>query len=101
MSTGAIVAIVVAVVVIAIVVLAVLPRLRARKNERALERRRGGEAERLRESAADRNAQAELAEREAERARAEAAEQEARADLHERGLADDELGDRRREHANQ
>lgn len=92
MPTEVIVIIVVAVVVIALLLL-LLPRIREHNAERQLGQQRQQEADRLRESAADRQAKADLAEREANLARAEAEEQEARARLQERGLADDDLPD--------
>jgi FtsZ-interacting cell division protein ZipA len=93
MSTGTIVAIVViAVVVIAILAFA-MPRMRARSQERKLNKARGRAAEGHREVADERMERARLAERQAQRERAEAELHQSRADMHERGLADDRLED--------
>jgi hypothetical protein len=91
MSTGAIIAIVVVVVVVLALIAFALPRMRAKREARMLERRRGEVADAHREQASSRAARAEEAERVAEVERAEAEAHEARARLHERGLADDEL----------
>jgi ABC-type siderophore export system fused ATPase/permease subunit len=93
MSTATIVAIVV-VAVIAIAILAfVMPRMRARGQERKLNKARGRAAEGHRELADERMERARLAERQAQRERAEAELHQSRADMHERGLADDRLED--------
>jgi FtsZ-interacting cell division protein ZipA len=97
MSTGAIIAIVVAAIVVIAIIAIVLPRMRANARERELARRRTEVANAHRERASDRAARAEEAEQIAARERAEAELHETRARLHERGLADDELdtdGDR-------
>jgi chromatin segregation and condensation protein Rec8/ScpA/Scc1 (kleisin family) len=91
MSTGAIVAIVVAAVLLLIVFAVLLPRMRARAEERRIASRRDEVAGAHREEASTYAARAEYAEREAQRERAEADLHEARARLHEQGLADDEL----------
>jgi hypothetical protein len=91
MSTGAIIAIVVAALLIIAVVAIALPRMRANARERELARRRGEIADAHRDRASDRAARAEEAEQIAARERAEAELHETRARLHERGLADDEL----------
>jgi predicted Holliday junction resolvase-like endonuclease len=95
MSTAVVIIIVIAILIILAIVL--VPRLRARKQERQLERRRGEVAEAHRDEAGARATRAREAEQIAARERAEAELHEARADLHERGMADDEL-DRDREH---
>jgi F0F1-type ATP synthase membrane subunit b/b' len=91
MSTGAIIAIVVAVVVVLAILFLLVPRMRAGKRQRQLEGRRHDAAQAHRTAAERRAAEAELAEREAEKARADARLHETRAELHEDGLADDEL----------
>ena len=78
-------------VVLAIIAFAVLPKTRARAQERKLEGRRGEIADAHRTEAEQRKVQAEYAEQQAQRERAEAELHEARAKLHERGMADDEL----------
>ena len=93
MSAGAIIAIVVAAVIIIALLAFVLPRMRARKQERQLNQARGRAAEGHRELAEERAERAKLAEREAQRERAEAELHQSRADMHERGLADDQLDD--------
>ena len=93
MSTGAIVVIVIAALIILAVLAFVLPRMRARSQERKLSRARGQAAEGHREIAEDRMERARLAERQAQRERAEAELHESRASMHERGLADDRLDD--------
>jgi FtsZ-interacting cell division protein ZipA len=101
MSTGLIIAIVV-VVLLLIALLVMLPRMRAKSEERKaqkeLESRRGRVATEHRETASERATEAERAEQEAEiaqqKARAERAEadrHEAEAKMHDRGLADDKL----------
>jgi hypothetical protein len=93
MSTATIVAIVV-IAVIAIAILAfVMPRMRARGQERKLNKARGRAAEGHRELADERMERARLAERQAQRERAEAELHQSRADMHERGLADERLED--------
>ena len=93
MSTGTIVAIVIiAVIVIAILAL-VMPRMRARSEERKLDKRRGRAAEGHREAAEHRTERARMAEAQAQRERAEAELHQSRAQMHEQGLADDELED--------
>jgi flagellar biosynthesis/type III secretory pathway M-ring protein FliF/YscJ len=91
MSAGAIVAIVIAAVIIIAIFAVLLPRMRARKQERQLNKARGRAAEGHREVAEDRMERARLAERQAQRERAEAELHESRAQMHERGLADDQL----------
>lgn len=88
--TGLIIAIVV-IVIIAVVVLALLPRIRARSEERKIEQRRGEVAGAHREEASLREQRAQEAEAIARRERAQAEAHESQADLHERGLADDHL----------
>jgi ABC-type siderophore export system fused ATPase/permease subunit len=93
MSTGTIVAIVI-IAVIAIAILAfVMPRMRARSEERKLSKRRGRAAEGHRELAEHRTERARMAEAQAQRERAEAELHQSRAQMHEQGLADDELDD--------
>ena len=91
MSTGTIVAI----VIIAVIVLAILafamPRMRARSQERQLDKARGRAAEGHREHAEHRLERARMAESQAQRERAEAELHQSRAQMHEQGLADDEL----------
>jgi hypothetical protein len=98
MSTGAIVAIVIAALIVLALVAIVIPRMRARGEERRLQARREEVAGRHRAQAEDRQLRAEhsehqatIAEAEAQKARAEAELHESRAQLHERGLADDRL----------
>jgi Flp pilus assembly protein TadB len=91
MSTGAIVAIIVAALVIIAIVAFVLPRSRAQSRERQVRNRREEVAGAHREAADERMARADVAEREARRERAEAELHESRAQLHQEGLADDEL----------
>jgi hypothetical protein len=91
MSTGAIIAIVIAALLIVALVAFVMPRRRARARERQLESRRLEVADRHRTEAEQRNLRADYAEQQANRERAEAELHEARAKLHERGMADDEL----------
>ena len=103
MSTGVIIAIVV-VVLILLALLFLLPRMRAKSNERKAQRELESRRERVatehRETASERAGEAERAEQEAEIAqqkaraqRAEAEKHEAEAKMHERGLADDKLVD--------
>jgi type II secretory pathway pseudopilin PulG len=89
-STGLIIAIVV-VVLIVVAVLALLPRMRARAEERKVEQRRGEVAGAHREEANAREQRAAEAETVAKRERAQAEVHSSEADLHERGLADDRL----------
>jgi FtsZ-interacting cell division protein ZipA len=102
MSTGLIIAIIVAVLIIAAIVFFVLPRARrqaqVRARERELGQRREAVATEHRETATAREREAEAAEQrarmaqaEAERQRAEAQLHTERASMHERGLADHEL----------
>jgi sensor c-di-GMP phosphodiesterase-like protein len=93
MDTGLIIAIVIVAIVLIALVAFVLPRVRRKREERQLERRRGAVVGRHREVAEERQSRAELAERQAARERAEADLHEARARVHEQGLADDELRD--------
>ena len=96
MSTGAIVAIVVAALIIIALIALVVPRMQARSRERAVARRRNEVAGAHREVAEQRLAEAERAEQVARAERAEAELHASRADLHEQGLADDELDDEHR-----
>jgi hypothetical protein len=91
MSTGAIIAIVVAAIIVIAIIAIALPRMRANARERELARRRTAVADAHRDRASNRVARAEEAEQIAARERAEAELHETRARLHERGLADDEL----------
>jgi FtsZ-interacting cell division protein ZipA len=104
MSTGLIIAIVVAALILIALFAFVLPRARrtaqVKKRERELEQRREDRAEEHRAEAAERRSEAEMAEQrarmaqtEAQRERAEAEMREQRAEMHERGMADDELID--------
>jgi hypothetical protein len=103
MSTGLIVAIIVAAIII-IALLVMLPRMRAtahrKQAERELHSRRERVADEHRSAAAERETRAEMAEQKArmaeqaaQRERAEANLQSERADMHERGMADHELID--------
>jgi Skp family chaperone for outer membrane proteins len=103
MSTGLIIAIVVAAIII-IALIVMLPRMRAsarrKQAERELHSRRSTVAEEHRSAAAERESRAEMAEQEArmaeqaaQRERAEANLQTERASLHERGMADQDLID--------
>jgi len=103
MSTGLIIAIVVAALII-LALLVLLPRMRGaaqeKKAERELHSRRESVADEHRQAAAQGESRAEVAERkariaeqEAQRDRADAQVQKERAELHDRGLADDELID--------
>jgi flagellar biosynthesis/type III secretory pathway M-ring protein FliF/YscJ len=91
MSTGTIVAIVIIAVIVLAILAFVMPRMRARRSERQLNKARGRAAEGHREVAEERMERARLAEREAQRERAEAELHASHADMHERGLADDRL----------
>jgi FtsZ-interacting cell division protein ZipA len=102
MSTGLIIAIVIAAILLIALFAFVLPRARrqaqVRARERELGQRRERAAEEHRGEAAERNRQAEMAEQkarmadqEAKRERAEAELREQRAEMHERGMADHEL----------
>lgn len=101
MSTGLIIAIVV-VVLLLIGLLVLMPRMRAKANERKAQKELGSRRDRVatehRETASARAGEADRAEQEAEIAqqkaraqRAEAEQHESEAKLHERGLADDKL----------
>ena len=103
MSTGLIIAIVVAVLII-LALIVLLPRMRGtaqqKKAERELHSRRETVASEHRQAAEAGENRAEIAERkariaeqEAQRDRAEAKLQSERAEMHDRGLADDELID--------
>lgn len=103
MSTGLIIAIVIAAIII-IALLVMLPRMRAKareqKAQRELHARRERVAEEQRSEATERERSADMAERkarmaqqEAERERAEANLRRERAEMHERGEADHELID--------
>ena len=97
MSTGAIIAIVVVVLIIIALVAIVMPRARAKAQERKLVQRRGEVADAHRGEAEQRLARADYAENQAKRERAEAELHESRAKLHEQGMADDDLdGERER-----
>ena len=96
MSTGLIIAIVVIVLIVIALVAFVMPRTRAKAQERKLDQRRTEVADAHRGEAEQRLARAEYAENQAKRERAEAELHESRANLHEKGMADDEL-DRERE----
>jgi flagellar biosynthesis/type III secretory pathway M-ring protein FliF/YscJ len=91
MSTGTIVVIVIAAVIVLAILALLMPRMRARKEERRMNQARGRAAEGHREVADERMERARLAERQAKRERAEAEVHQSRARLHEDGLADDEL----------
>jgi uncharacterized protein HemY len=93
MSTGTIVAIVIIALIVLAIFAFVLPRMRARGQERKLNKARGHAAEGHRELAEERMERARLAERQAQRERAEAELHESRASMHDRGLADDRLDD--------
>jgi len=84
--------VIIAVILIAILAVA-MPRMRARSEERRLNKRRGQAAEGHREVADQRMERARLAEAQAQRERAEAELHQSRAQMHEQGLADDELED--------
>jgi FtsZ-interacting cell division protein ZipA len=101
MSTGLIIAIVVAAIIL-VALLVLLPRMRdkarVKARERELNQRREHVAGEHRDAAEHREREAEIAEREArmaekeaERRRAEAELHQERADLHQRGMADHEL----------
>jgi ABC-type siderophore export system fused ATPase/permease subunit len=93
MSTGTIVAIVIIAVIVLAILAFVMPRMRARSQERKLDKRRGRAAEGHREMAEHRQERARMAEAQAQRERAEAELHASRAQMHEQGLADDELDD--------
>jgi len=93
MSTGTIVAIVIIAVILIAILAFAMPRMRARSQERKLNKARGRAAEGHRGVADERMERARLAERQAQRERAEAELHQSRADMHERGLADDRLED--------
>ena len=97
MSTGLIIAIIVVVLIVIALVAFVLPRSRAKAQERKVVQRRGEVADAHRGEAEQRLARAEYAESQAKRERAEAELHESRAKLHEQGMADDDLaGERER-----
>ncbi len=97
MSTGLIIAIVVVVLIIIALVAFVLPRSKAKTQERKLVQRRGEVADAHRGEAEQRLARAEYAENQAKRERAEADLHESRAKIHEQGMADEDLdGERQR-----
>jgi type II secretory pathway component PulJ len=102
MSTGAIIAIVIAALIIFALLAFVVPRMRARARvrarERELQQRREqvagehrAEAETRQREAQQAEQKARIAQKEAEAQRAQAQLHEERAGLHERGMADDEL----------
>jgi hypothetical protein len=102
MTTGAIIAIVVAALIIIALLAFVLPRMRrqarVRRRERELESRREHvagehrrEAEAREREAAEAEQRARIAEREAQAQRAQAELHQEKAGLHERGMADHEL----------
>jgi Sec-independent protein translocase protein TatA len=91
MSTGTIVAIVIAAIVLIVLFALFVPRMRARAAERRLDNARGRAAEGHREVAEERMDRARLAERQAQRERAEAELHQARAHMHEEGRADEAL----------
>jgi FtsZ-interacting cell division protein ZipA len=102
MSTGLIIAIVVAAIILIALFAFVLPRMRRQKEmrdrRRELEHRRERVAGEHRDEAEGRSRNAELAEQkariaeqEAKRERAEAELHQSRAEAHERGMADEEL----------
>jgi hypothetical protein len=104
MTTGAIIAIVVAALIIIAVVAFLLPRMRRKaqiqKRERELQNRRERVANEHRSEADERERQASqaeqrarIAQKEAEAERAQAQLHQERAGLHEKGMADDELID--------
>jgi ABC-type siderophore export system fused ATPase/permease subunit len=93
MSTGTIVAIVIIAVIVLAILAFVMPRMRARAQERKLNKARGQAAEGHREVAEHRMERARMAQAQAQRERAEAELHQSRAQMHEQGLADDELGD--------
>ncbi len=104
MTTGTIIAIVVAALIILALVAFFLPRTRARAKlrarERELEQRRGrvadehrAEADARQRQATEAEQRARIAEREARAERAEAELHQERAGVHERGMADHELID--------
>jgi flagellar biosynthesis/type III secretory pathway M-ring protein FliF/YscJ len=93
MSTGTIVAIVIIALIVIAILAFVMPRMRARSEERKLDKRRGRAAEGHRDAAEHRTERARMAEAQAQRERAEAELHQSRAQMHEQGLADDELED--------
>jgi Flp pilus assembly protein TadB len=93
MSTGTIVAIVIIAVIVLAILAFVMPRMRARSQERKINKARGRAAEGHREVAEHRMERARMAEAQAQRERAEAELHQSRAQMHEKGLADDELDD--------
>jgi hypothetical protein len=104
MTTGAIIAIVVAALLVIAVVAFLLPRMRHKaqiqKRERELQQRRDrvanehrSEAEQRDHQASQAEQRARIAQKEAEAERAQAQLHQERAGLHEKGMADDELID--------
>jgi hypothetical protein len=98
MTTGAIIAIVVAVLIVIALLAYFVPRFRGRARERELQSRRREVAREHREVAGAHERDAEVAEqrariaaREADAQRAQAELHEERAGMHDRGMADDEL----------
>jgi ABC-type siderophore export system fused ATPase/permease subunit len=91
MSAGTIIAIVIVVLIVLAILAFVMPRMRARSEERKLNKARGRAAEGHREMADHRMERARMAEAQAQRERAEAELHQSRAQMHEQGLADDEL----------
>jgi biopolymer transport protein ExbB/TolQ len=91
MTTGTIVAIVIAALIVIAVLAFAMSRSRATARERLVRRRREEVAGAHREVAEERAARADRAERMARAERADAEAHTARADLHEQGLADDDL----------
>ena len=91
MSTGTIIAIVIVVLIVLAILAFDMPRMRARSEERRLNKARTQAAEGHREAADHRLERARMAEAQAQRERAEAELHQSRAQMHEQGLADDEL----------
>jgi hypothetical protein len=91
MSTGVVIAIVIAALVVIAILALLVPRMRARAAERRITQARSRAAEGHREVAEERMDRARLAEREAQRDRAEAELHQARAHMHEEGRADEAL----------
>ncbi|MBE2317492.1 hypothetical protein DVA67_016025 [Solirubrobacter sp. CPCC 204708] len=104
MTTGAIIAIVVAALIVIAIVAFLLPRMRRKaqiqKRERELQQRRErvanehrSEADQREREASQAEQRARIAQKEAEAQRAQAELHQERAGLHEKGMADDELID--------
>ena len=91
MSTGTIIAIVIVALILIAIIAVLVPRMRARAEERKINQARGRAAEGHREVAEERMNRARIAESEAQRERAEAELHQARAQMHESGQADDQL----------